>query len=71
MLNVLNHIFRPIIPSHWQTQKNFFFNFQRSVRGGYYYTAPSYIIRDVFVLLTFAKVEVILWLALLHVLHIY
>jgi len=46
--------FRPTVPSHWQTQKKIK-NFQRSVRGGYLYTDLSHdVIRDVFVLFTFA-----------------
>jgi len=70
-----------IVPSHWQTQKfhtpAFISVF--TVRGGYY-TAKSYdVIRDVFVVFTSAKAEVISFdnivsdhqsLALLDIVHI-
>jgi len=40
--------FRPIVPSHWQTQK-FFLNFQHSVRSSYYTTLSYDVIHDIFV----------------------
>ena len=76
----LKPCFRPIIPSHWQTQKFHMLAFIFCVffHGSYYTTLSFDIIRDVFVLFTFAKVEVIWFdtlvsyqsLALLQVLHI-
>ena len=67
--------FRPIIPSHQQRQKK---NYQHSVCGGCYTTLSYDVIYDVFVLFTFAKIEVIWFdtlvsdqsLAILRVLHI-
>ena len=54
MQNVLNHVSdrsSHLIGKHGNT------NFQCSVRGGYYIAVSYNVIRDVFVLFTFAKVE--------------
>jgi len=62
MQNVSNHVSVQSIPSHWQTQKFhmsafIFVFFPVSIS---YCTTPCYnVIRDLFVLLTFAKAEVI------------
>ena len=50
--------FRPIVPSHWQTQKKIQ-NFQHLVRRGHYAALSYDVIHDVFDLFTSAKVKMI------------